>query len=267
MTKIKTKISEFRKICDLVSLIGKDTKGKQILAIPEFLIDASQNAVKIKAVDKGNHLAIDLTYNVEVLESGPIVIGDVGYIQDFLNRFGSSDEVTIATTENKIIITRESPKKVARIPLASEESLDKKDAKGFLEHFKKNDKGFYETSKTNFNIKLTVLASKIKDVIDDGEAVQQRVYPWSIVDNKLVVKVGAEQSGIIETDIGFEDSTITKDTKVISAYAYGLDNIFNNLSDKVTLYLSETVEGCPLILEQTTDKYSFKAVLAPVDVA
>ena len=268
MTEIKIKISDLRELCQLVSLEGKDVKGKQIMPISEFLINATEGNLQVEAIDKGNHLAIETSYKATVTVPGIVTIGDVAGFQGFLDRFGSTDEIVLSTTENKIILTRASPKKIAKIPMASPESLEKKDAKIFLDRFKKGLDGYFASSKSNFGVKITVDASAVKSVIDDGEAVHQRVYPWSLKPEGLTVKVGTEQSGEIETDVVVKKLEKIDDNavNVQTAYAYGIDNVFGNVTGDVIISLINGVGSCPMIVEKSTEKYSLKIVLAPVTI-
>jgi len=281
MTKLSCKISDLEEICRLISLKGKNPQGKEFVAIPDFLlvcagptgsIPGSEGYADVKAVDNKGAIAVSLRYkNIKVVQDGVIPIGDVESFQKYLARFNSSDEVTVETTENKIIITRQSPSKIARIPMASVDSLTtSKNAEAILSNFKKNEAGYFQSKKTNLNLRLTLNAGDIKNVVDDGEAVGQRIYPWKLEANQLFVKVGEEQLGEIETQIttlkteSFTKSGDAPETQ--TAFAYGIDNIFGNLSGEVKIYLANGVQACPLILTQSTDKYSLKILLAPVTV-
>jgi len=265
MTEIKAKISELRELCELTSLKGKDIKGKQIMPLPEFLANAENGVLKIQGVDKGAHLALELSYKMEVVKPGPIIIGDVEKFLSFLDRFGSNDDIILSTTENKIIITRSSSQKVARIPQAEATTVEtSKNASEFLSKFVKGDSGYYETSKTKFDVKLTLKAEDIKSVIDDGEAVKQRIYPWNL-EGPLTVKVGSEQAGEIETVIPITKiETQNPESPIVkTAYAYGLDNIFGNLKGEVIVNLANNIGSCPLIVDKVTDKYTLRIILAP----
>jgi len=275
MTKLICSISDLEEVCRLVSLKGKNPQGKEYTAIPDFLVEVHENVetgkglITTKAVDNKGAIAVGLEYNVPKVEvPGLIPIGDVEKFQKYLSRFNSSDEVIVETTENKILIVRPKPHKVARIPMASVDSLSSnKNAETILNNFQKTPEGYYKSSKTFLNLRLTLNADDVKNVIGDGEVVGQRIYPWKLADG-LTIKVGTEQLGEIETQINLlkVESNSDQPTNTKTAFAYGIDNIFNNLSGEVTVYLANQVEVCPLILEQKTEKYSLKILLAPVMV-
>lgn len=278
MTKMSCKISVLEEICRLASLKGKNPQGKEYVAIPDFLLSVSNDKmVCVKAVDSKGAIAVDLAYKgINVLTPGVIPIGDVEKFVKYLSRFNSSDEVTVETTENRIILERKEPYKKATIPMASVDSISSnKNAEQILSNFQKTETGFFKSKKTNLNIRLTLNADDIKSVIDDGEVVGQRIYPWQLAGNLLFIKVGSEQLGEIETAIpiikrdrdykpveGEEDPGYYTKT----SFAYGVDNIFGNLSGEIQIYLANNAEVCPLILTKETDTYKLKILLAPVMV-
>lgn len=274
MTELICKISDLEEICRLVSLKGKNPQGKEFVAIPDFLMVVGNPSgsipvgVHVMAVDNKGAIAVDLDYpGIKWSKSGLVPIGDVEEFQRYLARFNSSDEITLSTTENKIIITRKAPYKVARIPMADVEALTtSKGADQILQNFKRTEAGYFQSKKTHLNLRLTLNADDIKNVIDDGEAVKQRIYPWKLENGKLSIKVGTEQLGEIESDIKVVVDEVEGSIKTKASFAYGIDNIFGNMSGEVQVYLQNNVTVCPLILTQKTDKYSLKILLAPVTV-
>jgi len=265
LTKIKSNIKSLVDLCNLISLKGKDINGRDFSPIPEFVIMADKNLLEITAMDKGAHLLIQIKYKTEVLEPGTIVIGNVYQLRSYLNRFGNSDIVTLESTENQIIIKRESPRKTAKFPMASEGSVESAGAGDFLKGFVKEGK-VYKSTKTTFDVSFTVDALAVKNVIDDGEAVAQRIYPWTIQASGLTVKVGQEETGIIETDIPIENVSNLDDKVIETGYAFGIDNLFGNLKGRVTIFLASGVGVCPMVVEQETVELYIKALLAPVNL-
>ena len=269
MTQLKGKIKDFKEVCRIVSLKGKDIKGKEFLPIPEFVINAGSNPntnlIEISAMDRGAHLAVNLKYDMEVLSAGSMVIGDVEKFQKYLDRFGNSDDVVVENTENRIIITRNKIGKVAKFPMASEQTVDSSGAISFLQKFKKVD-DIYASPSTRFDVSLSVKAEDVKSVVDDGEAVNQRVYPCNITTDIMNMSVGEESTGLISTIIPIENLSIKSgsDINIKSSYAYGIDNLFNNLTGRVKIFFANNIGACPMILEQKTEKYDLKAIIAPV---
>jgi len=287
MTEVKCKVSDLREICDLVSMKGKNPQGKEYVAVPDFMIKANQvqdasigPRLEVSATDSKNALAVGLKYKVDaILEWGDIPISDVETFVKYLDRFNATDNITLKTTQNKIILERADPKKVARIPLAESDSIES-GTKGeeALARFPLTPAGYPKSAKTYLSLKLLLDAGAIKGVVEDGEVVKQRTYPWTIVVNAFSVKVGSEQLGEIETQIktdkieldpevagGIEPGTTARapiGTK--TSFSYGFDNLFSYIDGKIEIYLAENVEACPLYLVKKTEKFELRAILAPV---
>ena len=280
MTEVKCKVSDLREICDLISMKGKNPQGKEYVAVPDFMIKATGGILVVSATDSKNALAVGLKYKVEsVPEEGSLPISDVETFKKYLDRFDATDSITVKTTQNRILIERADPKKVARIPLAESDSIES-GAKGdeALARFPLTDAGYPKSAKTHMSLKLLLDAGAIKGVIDDGEVVKQRSYPWKIEGDTFTVKVGSEQLGEIETQIkvdkieldpevaGGETPGTTartpKGTK--TCFSYGFDNLFSYVDGKVEIYLAENAAACPLYLVKKTDKFELRAILAPV---
>ena len=151
--------------------------------------------------------------------------------------------------------------------MASESAIESAGAEKFLNTFERKG-DIYTTSKTSFNVSFDVLAEEIKKVVDDGGAVDQRIYPWTIENNTLTVKVGEEARGIIETEVPISDfkSPSSDPITIKTGYAFGIDNLFGNISGKVKIFLASGIGICPMIIEQKTETYTLKALLAPVEV-
>ena len=268
--KLKCKISDLQTLCQLTSLKGKSIEGKECRALLDCLIDVSNKKLTVKAMDIQGTFALKFEYfNIEILEDGPLPIGDLEKFESFLSRFNSSDEITLSTFENKIVIERVLPHKIARIPLADVQSLNSKEAP-ILDKLKYTESGFPQTDKTHFNLSMIINAEEIKSIFDDGNVVKQRVLPWTISDEKLHVSIGSQEYGEFESEIGItdisNDATKPCPHKTKTTFGTGLDNIFSNLSGKVKIYLPDESELSPLIVEQQCDNYRFFAILAPLVV-
>lgn len=277
MIEVKCKVSDLREICDLISMKGKNPQGKEYVAVPDFMIKAvagqplpMQGVLEVSATDSKNALAVGLKYKVEsVPEAGNLPISDVETFIKYLDRFDATDSITVKTTQNRIILERADPKKVARIPLAESDSIES-GAKGdeALARFPLTTAGYPKSAKTHLSLKLLLDAGAIKGVIEDGEVVKQRSYPWTIDGNAFSVKVGSEQLGEIETQIKVEkiegDPEVPRLAGTKTCFSYGFDNLFSYIDGKIEVYLADGAEACPLYLVKKTDKFELRAILAPV---
>jgi hypothetical protein len=265
MTKIDCKISDLEEICKMVSLKGVDTQGKEYVAIPDFLATAEADKIRVVAMDSGGHFALDLSYKIfSVEEAGPIPIGDVEKFQDYLSRFDGDDKVVLTTTENQIVLERDSPKKTARMPKADSETITTYNgAEQQLSRFKFGP-DYPSTGKTTLDLKMKLKSEDVKKAIDDGEVVKQRTYPWVVKSGLLTITVGEEKLGQIETEIKPIEIACRGETpNAKTCFAKGLDNVFNAVSGDIAVYLANTGESCPMYLQKTTEKFSLTVLLAP----
>ena len=237
-----------------------EINGKIYRAVRDMVITAKQGFVEVSAMDVLKHIAFNLNYKVETIEEGPLPVGDIETLEKFLERFSPSDTVEVSTFENKIIIERASPYKKASLPAASLEAIASKD-NPVMAKLKQKPDGFYELGKSSYNLKFTLNVEDIQRIIEDGDLVQQRVYPWHIKDKTLFVSVGSTTYGQIETAVPLEGVTPEQCPEVKTAFSAGIDNLFGSLAGKVSLQLA--AEFSPLIVEQSTDKYGYLAVLVP----
>ena len=151
--KIKCKISDLQTIVKLVSLKGKDMEGKESAAVEDCILTAAGGKITVSVMDVQGTFGVKLDYKlIDIQEEGSMPIGDIEMFIKFLQRFSSSDVITMYTSENRIVIERENPKKTAKLPLVSEESIVAK-AASIFSTFKRDVNG-YPSGKSLWNLML-----------------------------------------------------------------------------------------------------------------
>lgn len=262
--KFKTTINDLSTIARLVASKGKNIDGKDYTAVLDCLLTLkTPDSLEVKAMDVQKSFAVQLNYKVEVLEEGVLPIGDIMKFQEFLARFNPDDGVTVSIEGNKFLISRDSPKKTAKITLADISTINSKETP-ILDKLKWNE-GFPDTGKVKFNFSAIINSIDVTNVIADGGVVKQRILPWKISNGKLQISVGSESEGWIESDVSLESNICTDEVKkeVYTAFGNGIDNIFTNLDGKVKIYLTSAIESAPIVVEQVMPKFRFLAILAP----
>lgn len=267
MTKFKCKISDLETIVRLTESKGKNIDGKEYQALMDCLIVASDNTLSVKGMDIQHTFAMQLTYkNIDTIEAGELPIGDLSNFSAILGRFNPLDEIVVYTQENKIFIERESPKKIAKIPLVAQEAIASIPVPP-IDNLKRTTDGYPTTGKTNLNTKIVINAEQITSIFEDGNVIKERIIPWKLEEGKLKVSIGSETFGSFETELipeSIEYSNISPvQSKTQTAFGNGLDNIFSNLSGKLKIYLADAVDITPLCVEQETEKFTYLALLAP----
>lgn len=266
--KIKCKISDLETIVKLVSLKGKDLTGKEYSAVEDCVINATAGKLIVSAMDLQGVFGAKVDYKtVTVIEEGQLPIGDLETFSKFLSRFGTSDEVVVSISGNRIVIERESPKKIAKLPLVDYESIASKDAP-FFATYKKNGNGFPETPKNHWNLKFTMKADDVTDLFEDGNLISQRVLPWVFKDDKLQVSIVDPVLGSFEAEVAV--SSIESDPskvgphKTFAHFGRGVDNVFSNINGLVKVFMIDNDVQGPIAVEQSTENYDFTALIAPI---
>jgi hypothetical protein len=263
MTKFKTTINDLQQICRMASLKGTNEQSeKEYDAMMDMLLVVG-DTLEVASISALKELMVKINYKAEILEKGEIAIPSIDTFEKFLGRFNPSDTVTVSVDVNKVVIERETPKKIARMPIGAVESLTSSEGvKKFLDNFVKTD-GVWVAKGIPYNLTVTFDVGALKEVIEDGDVVKQRVYPF-IVDKDVGFKIsiGNEENGTITTFITTKSITNKEDTPTRTAYASGIDNLFSAVAGEVQVHM---VAGGynPLILEQHTEKYDFIGLLAP----
>ena len=264
MVKFKCKIQDMLQVCKMASLKGtNDISGKEYLSMQDMILAVDEN-VEVKSLSVLKEMMVKINYHVDVIEKGQIPISDISMFVKFLQRFVPTDDVTISLVENKVVIERESPKKVARMITTSPENIVASQGTSQMEKYHKNADGYWTNDKMLFNLKIDFDAQEMRNVIGDGDLISQRVYPFVVKDSKFSVPLSSSTYGDMESEIALSSIKTSEaswvDTR--TAYAAGLDNLFSALSGNVSLYLI-TGGYFPLLLEQHSEKYDFIALLAP----
>ena len=265
--KIKCKISDLQTIIRFVALKGKDSEGKENAAVEDCILTAAGGKLTVSIMDVQSTFGAKIDYKlIEVQEEGAMPISDIETFAKFLSRFNSDDPVTLSTVDNRIVIERESPKKIAKIPLASEESIASKPAPVF-NNLLKDKNGYPQSPKNLWNLKLSLNASYVTSLFDDGDLIKQRILPWAVEGGKLKMSIVDEVMGSFETEVALDSIASNPDKvgpqKALVHFGRGVDNIFSNLSGSVTVYMIDNAQG-PIVVEQSTEAFDFLAMIAPI---
>ena len=266
MVKFKCKVAELNELCSMASMKGtSEIDGKEYRAMQDMLITVGDN-LEVKSISALRELMIKINFKAEILEKGTLAVPDIVTLEKFLGRFNSGDVITVSEAGGKIVLERESPKKTAKLPSTANENVQSANGPDMVSKFEKNVNGFWRNGKSNYNLKVDFNVESIQTVIEDGDVVKQRIYPFVIKDGKFTVSIGTEATGDIASDVPVgsitSDPQNTGPQNVRVAYASGIDNLFSAISGPVSLYLVDD-NKYPLILEQHTEKYDFFALLAP----
>ena len=103
MTKIKGKVNDIKELLQLIKLEGKDPDGSTSSMIDNCILECKEGITSTNVLSKTNTVMGFIKYKkLDIVDEGEIPIGSIDEFLSYLNRFESSDEITVETTENKI---------------------------------------------------------------------------------------------------------------------------------------------------------------------
>ena len=258
MTKINIKTSNFKELLKIVKLEGKDVDGSNSSMIENCILECKNGKLTTNVLGKSGVVFANINYKkVDVISEGEICIGNIDVMLEFLSRFDNEDIINVETTENKIKITRENPKKTAIMTTTAREHIDDSlrvdNVKDSIK--KENEKWTFGNTILDSGFKVDV--NFMKNVLDDGNvSILRRKYPIIIGEN-VSCKVGDEQIGVIESVLLTEN----KEGVAKSCFGGGIDNVFKNLEGVVEVWLAN--DG-PMLVILENEKVDGKFVIAPL---
>ncbi len=258
MTKIKGKVSDVISMLQTIKLEGKDPDGSNSSMINNCLLEAKGELISTNVLSKTNVVIGFITYKkLSVVEEGEIPVGNIDEFISYLNRFEGGDEVSIETTENKIKILRDSPKKIANIPMTDRDNVDDSLRALAVKDSVTEENGLYKFRETELPAMIKVDSRHIKQILDDGNVQGlNRRYPI-VIDDEVECRVGDEQGGMIENTI----TVLEKKGKAKSSFSSGIDNVFSNITGEVEVYMAD---GGPMLVMQNNEEFELKFVIAPL---
>lgn len=258
MVKLKGKVNDIKELLQLIKLEGKDPDGSNSSMIDNCILVAKDGKVSTRVLAKTSTVMAFIEYTtLDVIEEGNLPIGSITEFLSYLKRFENEDEINIETTENRIKISRDDPKKVAHVPLTAEKNIDDSVRAESVKDSITEEGGKYKFRNTELPASIKVNVHFIKQVLDDGNVQGlTRKYPITI-DEEVSCKVGDEKGGLIETTIPVENIK----GKASSSFAAGIDNVMSNLEGEIEIYLGD--KG-PMLVIQNRENLKAKFVIAPL---
>jgi len=258
MTKIQAKSQDFKILFEKIKLQGKDETKCSKPLIYNCILNCKDNKVTTSLLNSSCTVFGEFEFKtIKVLEEGNISIGNIQEFSEYINKFAGENEITIETTENEILIKRDSPKKVAKLNLTSETYIE--DSNRAIEILSKL---IIEEEKVIFNEvildkKFIVDCKNIKEALDDGNISSiTRVFKFDFTENKINCLIGENTENRIETEIPISSGN----GNCKNIFRQGIDNVFSNISGEVKIYISE---DSPMFVSSEDNFCKSKFVIAP----
>lgn len=276
-------ISLIRKMVRMVQCKGKTPDAEELTLVDNFYIELEpipdKNAevpiprLHVNAIDKMQSVYVDFSMYkrdegglTEINGSGKMPIKSTEEFISYLNRYEPEDEVEVTYNGKQIFISKIDGTKTSCIPVGSKSSIKSHIGVKDLPFEWRDDKPYFtdipdgeEPIPLDCILKLDTAV--VKSVIDDGDVVEMRIYPFLVEKDKCTITVGESKSGYISTELDAEVNNPYDEVR--SVYAYGMDNIFGNLSGEIEIFMNNDMHCW--IVKQTKD-YRVNFMLVSADI-
>ncbi|KKN58996.1 hypothetical protein LCGC14_0546710 [marine sediment metagenome] len=288
MSEEKSKVVGFKLpqniIMDILNHLrtsGTTLAGENVTLADDCIIRVANNVLLSITTDEGRKIIMQVKINkskfkdLQILNKGLIPI-NIEITKKFLSRFSSSDSVEVVYENGMISFKRSNPdfppleifmstKRINSIQCDFFSNLKKqidnekseKDKK-LLEFFKKHKSIYFiekDGSANIFGVKLDnfieVACGHLKEVVKDGELLENRIYPFTVVDGKLNVTVKSikeENLNRISRGIYVKSSSFTSDFS--TTYSSQFNAAISSTRGHIQLYFGEDK---PLLLIKQSD--------------
>jgi len=288
MSEEKSKVVGFKLpqniIMDILNHLrtsGTTLAGENVTLADDCIIRVANNVLLSITTDEGRKIIMQVKINkskfkdLQILNKGLIPI-NIEITKKFLSRFSSSDSVEVVYENGMISFKRSNPdfppleifmstKRINSIRYDFFSNLKKqidnekseKDKK-LLEFFKKHKSIYFiekDGSANIFGVKLDnfieVACGHLKEVVKDGELLENRIYPFTVVDGKLNVTVKSikeENLNRISRGIYVKSSSFTSDFS--TTYSSQFNAAISSTRGHIQLYFGEDK---PLLLIKQSD--------------
>lgn len=238
--RIVTNQQEMSDILSKIRLKGTDTDGQTVSLVEDTILKFEDGKVWTRAFDgmKSVWVEIDVQFD-GIRNEGSLIIGDISYFLDWLSRFGDSTIVEHRTKEDSnelYTMFNDEERKEGGYPTDDESHIESVQQVNMLpyEYDPETDDTPSAPNSVYLDTWFECPVSEIVDVLEDGDTTEVRRYPFSVEDGHIQIRVG-DDSSFIETDFQADEGEGT----AASIYAYGIHNVFSNLSGEVTVYLTD----------------------------
>lgn len=263
MAKFKINAGDMLEILQYIQATGRTIKGETKPFHDDCIMQIGNNEILIRTRDSNQVLDTELHYPLKsIIEAGSIPLEIEKAIKD-LKRFKADQEITISYGNGCVEYERVKPKlHIKEQTIAEDKVHSALDAIAFI--YKKETNGWYGRKK-GFPIEnyVKVDASEFKEIVLDGEQIQHRSFPFSVIGNVLNVVVEDSDTGNqISREIAVKEIKPKGDLK--SLFSYGFGNAFGQLTGEIEIWLANSG---PMVIRKKSDKIEVVYILATVELS
>lgn len=256
--KVKTNYDEICEITDKFRLYGKDTDGQKTKLVTDGILRFEDDQVHTRVFDGMKSVWADISIDFDgIKREGILVIGSISQFRTYISRFGEHTIVEqVDRDDGAWLEFNDEDRKEGAYPATDKDHIDSTDKVDQLPYQYDPETDEFPHAPTK-NIEMDtyfiVEVEEIKDIIEDGDTTEVRRFPIYVDEGSVSVKVG-DQDGYIETTFEAEG-----EGEASSVYAYGVDNVFSNLTGEVEVYLTQ--DGA-MWVHQETEEHTLDYMIA-----
>ena len=262
MSTFKIQAGILEDVLNLVKAKGKDHDGNDVTFINNCVLDIDKTGIIINTLDDKE----SLLGNVKItkftcIEEGLIPVempekkDKKNSLLVVLSRFNKDDEIEVSyDNEGIITVKRAKPRlsyKVNTIPF-DDVSCHLQGEHPFT--YEPKSDIWITRGGLKYITKFVLNADQFKEVIKDGEQIENRSYPLRVSTDVVI--------NVFDTDTGAGSSRqleiIEKKPAIVepvaSLFSYGFGNLFSNLKGEIEIWINQ---DNPLIIRQINDNYEY----------
>lgn len=247
----KTRKAIFEEFLDMAELEGTLPEGKKGSINESFIIEAKKGALTVRRVDITQAVYVEVVLSkVDITDEGELPIGDIKELRKYLKRMGT--KVTIKYDGSTITLT-DGPK------TAKFQAVNDKISYMRERPYSLDEKGRPFMNDRPFAASFEVMSTELKSISEDANTVKERIFPISVDENLLRVKVGKPQTATIKTELEPIDF---QGEPAESLYGFGFDNIVSNVEGLLHI---DMMDNGPIIFRTNEKDLNFEGMLAPAE--
>jgi hypothetical protein len=221
MLKFRIDSQEFSQFLSFVHLDG---------LVYDTVISVKNGKLTAQGLDISKAIYYEIVKETKVLNSGELIIGNIGIFNKILSRF---DGVVQVEADKKVIIIRRKHK-AGKFEVAEKKSIDSFVNPGTIK-FIKNKVVTPKLKLTFKSSKFALDASDLSGVVADADILDEHIYFIEVKKNGEITFKVKKGRNVFRTHLKPEKSKINKD--ITQKFGHGIKEIFKTIEGEVKIFL------------------------------
>lgn len=228
------------KFLNKIKMEGK-ISDKKVNLNNSFRINVLEKSLETTVIEPNGMILLNVNIdNVDVVETGEMLIDDINEFESLIKLFKNDDNITISSDDKLIYIKGHS--KALELRKVSELDIPEIDLSKILKKPEESESGFYNIKERNLTTKSSMESNELNSIALDMDFLGIKIIPVSISKNMIEISVTSDyDSGNVSIKNSLETSSTfkTDEEKVNSTFIFGMHNVLSNLEGFVDIYMGE----------------------------